>query len=138
MKKTGIWIDKRQAKIFRLESDGTTNFQIIASGVEERKPTGGAGTAGKGGPQDVVHDRKFTEREQHQLRRFFAQLAELVQGSSKVVILGPGQTGQQLAQDWKTQHTDLATRIQGVEKADSMTDNQLKAWLIAYFGQTPA
>ena len=134
MKKTGIWIDKRQAKIVRLASDGTTDFQIIASGVEEMNPAGGAGTPGKGGPQDVVHDRKFTEREQHQLRRFFTQLAELVQGSSQVVILGPGQTGQQLAQDWKTQRADLAMHIQGVEKADSMTDKQLKAWVIAYFG----
>lgn len=134
MKKTGIWIDKRQAKIVRLAPDGTTDFQIITSGVEEMNPAGGAGTPGKGGPQDVVHDRKFTEREQQQLKRFFEQLAKEVHGTSQIVIFGPGQTGQHLTQDWKTQRADLAMHIQGVEKADSMTDNQVKAWVIAYFG----
>jgi hypothetical protein len=43
-----------------------------------------------------------------------------------------------LEQDWKTQHAGLAKQIKGVEKADSMTDSQLKAWVIAFFDQTPA
>jgi hypothetical protein len=133
MKKTGIWIDKRQAKIVHLGPKGEESFKTLISEVEEMNPIGGSGSPAKGGPQDVVQDSKFTEREKHQLKRFFASLAEEVDTTEQVVVFGPGQTGGKLKQEWKNSFPKLAERLSGVEKADSMTDNQVKAWVRNYF-----
>lgn len=133
MKKTGIWLDKRQAKIVSLQADGTEDLQTLASEVEEFNPIGGSGSRTKGGPQDVVQDSKFTEREKHQLQRFFKQLAQKVKATDRLVLFGPGQTAQQLAQTLRDDFPGLAEGLQAVEKADSMTDNQVKAWVRDYF-----
>lgn len=134
MKKTGIWIDKRQAKIVHLEPDGVENFQTLASDVEELNPIGGSGSPVKGGPQDVVQDSKFTEREKQQLKRYFTRLAEEVEASEEIVIFGPGQTGGKLKAEWERSFPKLAKGLVGQETADSMTDNQIKAWVRDYFG----
>lgn len=133
MKKTGIWLDKRQAKIVCLQADGTEDLQTLVSEVEEFNPIGGSGSRTKGGPQDVVQDSKFTEREKHQLQRFFKQLAQKVQATDRLVLFGPGQTAKQLAQTLRDDFPGLAEGLQAVEKADSMTDNQVKAWVRDYF-----
>jgi hypothetical protein len=76
MKKvTGIWIDKRTAKIVTLEND-SEEFQTINSSIEEFRPIGGSGTRLKGGPQDVVQDSKYTEREKHQQKSFFKEIVK--------------------------------------------------------------
>lgn len=134
MKKTGIWIDQRKAKIVDLGPDGPQGFQTLLSDVEEFNPTGGAGGRSKGGPQDVVQDSKYTERKKHQLKRFFSRLAEEVAEAEELLVLGPGQTGHRLVQEWKKSSPRLANCVVAVETADRMTDNQLKAWVRDYFG----
>ncbi|WP_053002300.1 hypothetical protein [Kordia jejudonensis] len=61
MKKTGIWLDKEKALVITLQNDQET-LQTIHSNIEHFRPHGGAGTRQKGGPQDVVQDRKYLER----------------------------------------------------------------------------
>lgn len=134
MKKTGIWIDKREAKIVVLGPEGVEDFRVVSSEVDEFNPVGGSGSRAKGGPQDVVQDSKFTEREKQQLKRFFVRLAEEVADAEQVVVFGPGQTAGKLEQEWKNSAAQIAERLQGVEKADSMTDNQVKAWVREFFG----
>lgn len=136
MKKTGIWIDKREAKIVVLGAEGVVDFRIISSEVDEFNPAGGSGSRGKGGPQDVVQDSKFTERKKQQLKRFFTRLAEEVATAEQLVVFGPGQTAGKLEQEWQNSAPKMAERLQGVEKADSMTDNQVKAWVRDYFGNS--
>ena len=99
MKKTGIWIDKREAKMVFLSSEGVEDFRTIISEIEEFNPIGGSGSPAKGGPQDVVQDSKYTEREKHQFKRFFARLAEEVADLDLLVVFGPGQTGRKLEQE---------------------------------------
>lgn len=70
MKKVaGIWIDKRNAKI--VVYGGDEEFHVVKSSIEEFNPKGGSGTSFKGGPQDVVQDSKYTNREKHQEKLFF-------------------------------------------------------------------
>ncbi len=131
-KKIGIWIDKRTAKIVTIAGDNV-ELQTIDSNVDEFRPKGGSGTKMKGGPQDVVHDRKYTEREKHQFKKFFGELVEQMESADALVIFGPAQTGEMLYKELSESYATLLKKVKGVEKADSMTDNQVKAWVSNYF-----
>lgn len=132
-KRMGIWIDKRQAKVYTLTGEDQA-LTTIASEVDEYNPIGGSRTARSDGPQDVVQDSKYTQREKQQLKDFFARLTDPIAEADEVVIFGPAQTGQKLADELQAQYKHLADKVVGVEKADSMTDNQIKAWVRSYFG----
>lgn len=133
MKKvTGIWIDKRTAKMLTLVED-TENFQTINSSIEEFRPKGGSGTRLKGGPQDVVQDSRYTEREKQQEKRFFKSITDVIEDSDSIVIFGPAEMGKKLYSEISESNPTLYKKISEVAPADSMTDNQVKAWIRNYF-----
>ncbi len=131
---TGIWIDKRTAKIVTIQ-DGSEDFHTIDSSIEEFHPGGGSGTRVKGGPQDVVQDSKFTEREKQQEKRFFQSIMDQLKSADNVVIFGPAEMGQKLHSEISNSNAELHKKVSEVKSADSMTDNQVKAWVRDYFNQ---
>ena len=133
-KKIGIWIDKRTAKLVSIIG-GTEELHTIQSNVEEFQPTGGSGTRLKGGPQDVVHDSKYLDREKHRYKEFFTHIAELIKDADSLVIFGPAQTGEKLYKELSESYPQHLEKVRGLERADSMTDNQLKAWVRNYFSE---
>ena len=108
-------------------------LKTISSKVEENRPGGGSGTRVKGGPQDVVQDSRFMEREKHQLKDYFARVASALSDFESLVIFGPAQTGQKLSKALEEDHKAIYTKLTGVQKADSMTDPQLVEWVREYF-----
>jgi len=129
-KKIGIWLDKRMAKI--IDPNGQINE--VGSDVEEFNASGGSGSKIKGGPQDVVQDGKYLEREKHQMKAYFNKLAHRISDAHTVVVFGPADTGRKFADELANKDKVLSKKLVGVEKADSMTDNQLRAWVKEYFG----
>lgn len=132
MKKIGIWIDKRESKIVTIEN-GNERLATIVSEIEEFNPTGGSGTRLKGGPQDVVQDSKYLERQKHQLADFFKKIVPAIEDADAIVIFGPAQTGQKLYNELSSEHPQFQNKTINLEKADNMTDNQVKAWVRDYF-----
>ena len=132
MKQIGIWIDKREAKIVSLK-DGSEHFDTIASNVEDFHPGGGSGSRMKGGPQDVVQDSKYLEREKHQLTGFFSDIMKGVKNADSIVIFGPAEVGIKLNNELSEKDSQLYKKIKSVEKADNMTDNQIKSWVKNYY-----
>jgi stalled ribosome rescue protein Dom34 len=132
MKQIGVWIDKREAKVFSIIG-GNEHLKTIKSEIEEFNPLGGSGTKSKGGPQDVVQDSKYLEREKHQLAAFFKDIVPSLENADSIVIFGPAQTGEKLNKELQEKYPHLKINIKSIEKADSMTDNQLKAWVRDYY-----
>ena len=132
MKQVGIWIDKREAKIVSLEN-GKELLKTIMSDIEDFNPHGGSGTKFKGGPQDVVQDSKYLEREKHQFTKFFKALVPSMEDANDIVIFGPAESGEKLHKELKERQLQLSRKIVSVEKADNMTDNQLKAWVRDFY-----
>jgi stalled ribosome rescue protein Dom34 len=131
-KLTGIWIDKRTAKIVTLQKDSEA-LQEIRSSIEEFRPKGGSGTKLKGGPQDVIHDSKFTEREKQQQKRFFKSVMDVIADADQIVIFGPAEMGEKLNSELSESNGQLHKKVKAVKSADSMTDNQIKAWVREYY-----
>ena len=87
---TGIWLDKNKALIVSLTEE-TEVFKTIISNVENFHIHGGSGTRFKGGPQDVVQDSKYLEREKHQFKVYFKEIASEIEGSDGILIFGPAE-----------------------------------------------
>lgn len=132
MKHIGIWIDKSEAKIITLEN-GKERLETVKSEVEDFNIGGGSGTSQKGGPQDVVQDSRYLEREKHQLRDFFDNLVKYIEVADVVVIFGPAEAGIKFKKELEVKHHLLVSKVKAVERADSMTENQLIAWVRDYF-----
>ena len=135
MKNIGIWIDKEKAHVVTIEND-KENLITLQSEIENYRPFGGSGSKGsknRWGPQDVVQDSKFLEREKHQLKNYFKKIAEVISDADAIAIFGPSDTNLKLKQTLFANYKQLAKKIKTVEKADSMTNNQVKALVKKFF-----
>ena len=126
MKNIGIWLDKEKAYIIRLVN-GKEDIEMIISEVENFRPHGGSGTRFKGGPQDVVQDSRYLEREKHQLRAYFKDIIAQLKQADAIVIFGPAETKDKLVKELRSNYKELSAKIKAVNTSDSMTENQLKA-----------
>ena len=132
MKNTGIWLDKEKAHIVTLEN-GNETMNTVRSEVEDYHIHGGSGTRFKGGPQDVVQDSKYLEREKHQLKLYFKEIASEVKDASALVIFGPAEAKDKLNKELQEKYKNLSAKVRAVIVADSMTENQMKALVRDFF-----
>ncbi len=132
MKKTGVWLDKKKALIVKLDN-GKEKFIAIKSNVEDYHVSGGSGSKGKGGPQDVVQDSKYLEREKHQLKDYFRELASNLYDAEEIALFGPADTNKKFNKELKKKYKDIGVKVKEVKKADSMTSNQVVALVKKYF-----
>jgi hypothetical protein len=130
----GIWIDSRIAKITSIR-DGKEEMNLVQSNIEEFNPTGGSGSKVKGGPQDVVQDNRYLERKKNQSKVFYKDVISQVKNADSIVIFGPAQTGEELYKAFSEVTPDTFEKVRGVKKTNSMTDNQIKAWVKDYFSE---
>jgi len=132
MKNIGIWLDKEKAHIVTLEN-GNETMNTVRSEVEDYHIHGGSGTRFKGGPQDVVQDSKYLEREKHQLKLYFKEIVSEVKDASALVIFGPAEAKDKLDKELQEKYRALSAKVRAVIVADSMTENQMKALVRDFF-----
>lgn len=132
MKQTGIWLDKERAIIITLYN-GDISVNTLLSNIEHFHIHGGSGTRLKGGPQDVVQDSKYLEREKHQLKKFFNNITSEIKDVDAIVLFGPAETCFNYNKELVTYHKDISSKIKDVIKTDSMTKGQVKAWVKTFF-----
>ncbi|MFZ9005039.1 MAG: hypothetical protein EP302_07420 [Bacteroidetes bacterium] len=135
MKKTGVWMDRKQAYLVTVE-EGQTQMQTLESGLEFYNPKGGSRSKTRWGPQQVVHDSKYTERENHQLRTYFDNLAKALKAADAIVLYGPAGTNAHFKKRLDKFHPGIACRVRDVLTADSMTEAQVQALVRDYFEDT--
>lgn len=134
MKQIGIWIDKRKAHIVDL-SNKQNPFKTIASNLDDFHVKGGAGTRLKGGPQDVVHDSKYLEREKQQLKNYFKTIVTEIKDADELVIFGPAETNFKLKKELQEHYKELFNKTNEVQKIDNMTENQIIALVRDYYSK---
>ncbi len=133
MKQTGIWIDKEKAHVVHLTNNGHT-LETIKSDLEFFNPSGGSRTrSAKWGPQDVVQDSKYLEREKHQLKAYFKKLVEVLTNSDEIAVFGPAETKDKFISELNENYNMISGKIISAVKADSMTENQTVALVKKYF-----
>ena len=132
MKNLGIWIDKERAHLVTLENE-TEKFTTIKSEVENYHPSGGFGLGFRGSPQDAMAEKKYMEREKQQLKSYFKNIVSEIKDADAIAIFGPAQTGEKFRNELNENYIDVSVKVKEIHKADSMTDNQIIAWVKDFF-----
>lgn len=132
MKRAGIWIDKEKAYIVTLQGDNE-HMETITSDIERYRVKGGSGSRFTSGPQDVIKDSTFLNREKQQFKNYFKEIVSKVNDADQLVIFGPAGTNDKLKSEMDNNYKTLSTKVKAVVKADAMTDNQIKAWVRKFF-----
>jgi len=132
---TGVWLDKEKA-IMVTVYNGEVSVNTLLSNVEHFHVHGGSGTRQKGGPQDVVQDSKYLEREKLQLKKYFKNLASEIKDADALVIFGPAEIKDKFMKELSTSYKDLSVKVKDVVKTDSMTTPQVKAWVKAFYKES--
>lgn len=132
MKQIGVWLDKRNAHIVDIDND-RVSLNTIVSEVEDFHPSGGFGLGYKGSPQDAMAEDKYLEREKQQLKKYFKNIVSAVSDAQDLVIFGPAETGEKLYKELTESYSDIKAKVRDVVTTDSMTKNQIKAWVKVFF-----
>ncbi len=130
-KRTGIWIDHKEAFLVTLE-EGETNVEHIESNADSNvRAKGGYKAAGTSLAQSVLKEQRTDERRRHQLRDYFQKVIKMSREANDIYIFGPGEAKLELEKEFKKQGSE--DRIRAVETSDSMTKNQIVAKVKSYF-----
>lgn len=132
MKQIGIWMDKKEAFVVSV-NQGETTMQTVPSDLEFFNPKGGSRSKTRWGPQQVVHDSRYTEREIHQLREYYDVLANKLREADAIVLFGPAGTNSDFKKRLDEKYPEVGARVRDVLIADSMTSNQVQALIREYF-----
>lgn len=128
----GIWIDTKQAKIIHV--NGTkSNINVILSDIETKeREEGETGNQGRMGNQFLDPEKQKHNKLEEQSKAFLKRVIDSIEKDKSFVIFGPSNMKLQLEKEIK-KHPDLRSKIDSVKTADSMTDNQLAAWIRNFY-----
>lgn len=123
----GIWIDRHKAYIFTFKN-GNMDLKFIESEIETRnRIEGESKSAGRFGDQYLDPEKRKTNRTKEQTDSYLKSIKRHINPSAKRVVFGPAGMKIKLSQILGS------STISGVENADSMTENQMGAWIRNYF-----
>jgi hypothetical protein len=131
-RKTGIWIDHRQAFLVHVEGEEVTTVRLEAEATGRSRAGGGSRSRTPYGPQDVASEAKMDEKYGHQLRRFYDRVIDSIQDTGHIYIFGPGEAKIEFRKRIE-ESKELAKRLAAVETADKMTENQIVAKVKQFF-----
>ena len=130
--KTGIWIDTKKAIIIRLNGNDQ-EVKTIDSEIETRERTPGETKSfTRFGKQFFEFGNKKKKRLETERLAFVKQVADEVKDTEAIVLFGPAEMKNEMGKYMKEDRSfDKTERT--IETTDSMSENQMVAWVKTYF-----
>ena len=125
-KKTGLWIDHREAVIVKLTDKGEQITRIKSDAEKQIRFAGGSRQDGRQ-TTEAIRGKKLDT----QLGQYFDDIIALIRDAEFIQIFGPGEAKNELAK--RLEKDGLKERIVDIETIDTMTDNQIAAKVREYF-----
>lgn len=116
-KHTVVWIDHKEARIFRIQPDASTESTVHAPHFVHRHPN--ESDRSKDHPDDS--------------RRFFQEVAHSLADAEGIIIVGPSSAKLEFLKYVHTHDHLLEPKIIGIETMDHPTDKQIVAYAKQYF-----
>lgn len=126
----GVWIDHKKAVIVAAGGDTATVVESDVPG--HTRFTGGGGYPGGQSSQRGGSERRSEERNRNALDHYFDQVIAALGRPDALLILGPGEAKQQLAERLARATTRPRPSLT-LETADKLTDAQIVATVTTYF-----
>lgn len=132
-KRTGVWIDTKKAVIVFLEEDGHSSESIYSS-IDNRERIPGEGKLfGRFGNQFINFEKKKQNKLENNVRTFCREVVSKLENSDEIVIIGPSHM-KKILKDAIGQDEILSKIQTAIETTDTLTDNQIIAWVKNYYG----
>ncbi len=133
-KQTGIWIDTKGAVIISLTENSHT-IKTIHSSIEARERLPGETKAfTRFGNWFLDFGKKKENRLANEKRGYFKNVSNEIKTADEIVLFGPAGIKKEL-EKFIQDDTVLASRLRAVETTDSMTENQMVAWVKNHYQQ---
>lgn len=130
--KTGVWLDSKKAVIVKLK-DSESILKLIESGIEGREREPGQGKKfGRFGMHFISFEKSKQRKNAEKEKRYFKSIIDEIRSSQEVVVFGPSETKTKLEKEI-IENKSLKIQLSAVKDADSMSDNQISAWVKDYF-----
>ena len=132
MKKAGIWLDQKEAKVITL-ADDSEEIKTIYSQIETRERIPGQSKIyGRFGKQ-YLNDEKTKEiKIDAQLKRYLNEVIQTLEDKDELMIFGPGKTKKELEKLIRD-HPKMYARLKEIRIAKQMTENQKVAYVKDFF-----
>lgn len=132
-KRTGIWIDTTRAVIISLENE-SHNVKTVYSDIEGRvRIPGESKEFTRMGDQFISMETRKENRVHEQKNHYLKDVLHELTDTEELVVFGPAEMKTELKHEIEKDHK-LAAKLKSVETTDSMTDNQMVAWVKKYYG----
>ena len=113
-----VWLDHKEARVFHFHDEVIDEATIKA-------------------PAHYVHKTDSDRSPPRDDKEYFAQIAKALQGSGKVLIVGPSTAKLDFVRYAHKSDHALEARIVAIETVDHPTDKQIIAYAMAYFNESP-
>ena len=128
----GVWIDLTKAVVVLLDKNNH-DVRTIPSLIEKKERIPGETKLfGRFGAQFLEFNKKKENRLANQIREYLKEVVKEIKGASEIVLFGPADMKTALEKFMRDDKT-LAGKIKSVETTDSMTNNQIVAWVKKYY-----
>lgn len=129
----GIWIDHRKA-VFAFLNKGQVTTKVLESAVGPHgRYSHDAAYPTNNGSQSGGGEKKYVERNRHDLERYYDDVVKEIGQSGSIFIFGPGEAKTELKTRLGLTH-GLVERVAAIEAADSLTDAQIVAKVKEHYG----
>ncbi len=131
-KNIGIWLDTRQAVIVEL-SNGEHTIKTIESNIDTRERIPGESKKfGRFGGQYITYEKNRENKKNEQTSKFMKILINEIKACDTVVLFGPSIMKTIFEKEIKND-LNLIGKLIRVFDADSMTENQILAWVKDFY-----
>lgn len=131
-KQTGIWLDHEKALVVTLVESGYT-LKIIESDIITRERVDGETRKyGRFGDQSLNHEKHKERRIEKQVSNFLHHLLREIKEVDELVLFGPANMKKEFEKHILKDPT-LASKLKAVVSADSMSNNQMVAWVKNFY-----
>lgn len=131
----GVWIDSSKAVISTLDGDDA-DMTVLTSDIEGVERIEGEGRPeGRFGTQFVAHEKAKDARRDEDEQEFCSRVAAKIKDADQLLIFGPAHMKDKFESTVRGM-PQPTPNIRAVETADSMTDNQVAAYVREFFGRS--
>ena len=131
-KQTGIWLDYEKATIITLDRDKYKLNTIESDIVFRERTDGETKKYGRFGDQSLSPEKHKERRIKEQTSTYLKNLLSEIKDVDELVLFGPASMKKELEKHILND-TTLASKLKTVVSADSMTENQMVAWVKKFY-----
>jgi len=127
-KNIGIWIDSNQAVIITLSNNTHSLKKIESNIVFRERVEGETKKYGRFGGQYLTYEKNRENRRNELTNLFFKKLVKEISNCHAIVLFGPSTMKNQFEKEIK-KNMQIANKLVGTYNSDSITENQMVAWV---------